>query len=105
MAEEREVVNKVTFGFESDFKFAAAYEAYSSVFDEISGFEDRQMLNDLISQLFNKEITYSHFYREINRFRDEPAPRKFVRTRIEGQRKRAYRRSEQKKDRLKRHRR
>ncbi|MFQ6053897.1 MAG: hypothetical protein ACE5OO_06710 [Candidatus Bathyarchaeia archaeon] len=94
----------MTFDDVKDFKFTAAYEAYSKLFDEAST-DERRALNDIISQLFEKEISYPSFYREISQFRNDMGGAKYRRTRIEGQRKRAYRREQQKKDRLKRHKR
>ena len=104
MTMEEEFVSKVTFEEIADFKFLAAYEAYSKAWDSQQGIEEQHRLNDLISQLFNKEINYSHFYREINQYtRDSDRGRGSNRVRIQGQRKRDYRRKEQRRSRQKRH--
>lgn len=100
-----EAVPKVTFDDITDFKFTAAYEVYSKAFDEASGAEERQKLNDLLSRLSEKEISYPRFYSEINRFRADTGGRGFRRVRIYGQRKRAYRREQAERDRSKRHKR
>lgn len=105
MTSEEGTVSKVTFEDVTDFKFSAAYEVYSRAFDEASNDENRQSLNDLVSQLSRDEISYSHFYRDINSFREDTGGRGFRRARIFGQRKRAYRRDQVEKDRNKRHRR
>ncbi len=105
MTSEEETVSKVTFEDVTDFKFSAAYEAYSRAFDEAPNEEDKQILNDLVSQLAKDEISYSHFYRDINSFRDDTGGRGFRRARIYGQRKRAYRRDQVEKNRNKRHKR
>lgn len=105
MTSEEETVSKVTFEDVTDFKFSAAYEAYSRAFDEAPNEVDRQSLNDLVSQLAKDEISYSHFYRDINSFREDTGGRGFRRARIYGQRKRAYRRDQVEKNRNKRHRR
>jgi hypothetical protein len=105
VAVEEAPVSKVTFDEISDFKFTAAYEAYSKAFDDVSGAEQRQRLNDLVSQLSTEEISYGRFYGELNQFREEADGREFRRVRIQGQRKRAYRRDQQERDRHKRHRR
>lgn len=103
---EKEPVSKVEFKQMTDFKFKAACEAYSKLFDETEGSEERIELNKNISQLFNKEISYPVFYREISRYREDSGRRlRFRRVRIKGQRKRAYRRDQQKKNRIERHKR
>lgn len=103
---EEKPVSKVVLNELADFKFTAAYQAYSKSFDNADGAEERRMLNNIISQLFNKEISYPHFYREINQhLGGSGRSREFARTRIKGQRKRAYRRDQQEKERIKRHRR
>ena len=82
---EEETVSKITFERLADFKFIAAYEVYSKLFDYTDGTEDRRKLNNNISQLFNKEISYHHFYNEINHYREAPRQdRKFHRVRIKG---------------------
>lgn len=99
-----EPVQKITFDEVLDFKFAAAYEAYSKLFDEASGPEDRKRLNYTISKLFNKEISFPRFYGDIKQFREDIGlGRRFGRVRIRGQRKKAYRREQQEKERIKRH--
>ena len=104
METEKEPVNKVTFE-KSDFKFLAAYEAYSKVFDDSPEEEVRLKLNELVSQLSADEISYPRFYSRMGEFREESDGREFRRTRIQGSRKFAYRRKEQERDRIKRHRR
>lgn len=105
MAVEEEPVSKVTFEGINDFKFSAAYEAYSKAYDEVPGAEQRRQLNDLVSQLSKDEISFGRFYGEINRFREDAGHRQFRRVRIQGQRKRAYRRDQAERDRHKRHKR
>lgn len=105
MTTEKEPVSKVVFDDMADFKFTAAYETYSTSFENADGSEERSRLNTIISQLFNKEISYPRFYSEIDRYREDSSGREFRRARIKGQRKRAYRRDQQEKDRIARHRR
>ncbi len=102
---EEEPVSKVTFSENVDFKFTVAYEAFSKLYDAVNNPENKRKLNDIITELFNKEISYPRFYNDINQFKGEPSSREFRRVRIKGQRKRAYRRDQQEKDRIKRHRR
>ncbi len=105
MNAEEEQVSKLTFEEVADFKFSAAYEAYSKAFDEVPGDEQRRILNDLVTQLSRDEISYGRFYGEINQFREDSNGRQFRRARIQGQRKRAYRRDQVERDRSKRHKR
>jgi len=102
---EEEPVSKVIFNKMADFKFAVAYETYSKSFENANRPEERQRLNNIISQLFKNEISYPRFYGEIDRYREDSTGREFRRTRIKGQRKRAYRRDQQEKNRIKRHKR
>lgn len=105
MNAEEEQVSKLTFEDIVDFKFSAAYEAYSKAFDDVQGAEQRRQLNDLVSQLSRDEISYGRFYGDINQFREDEGGRQFRRARIYGQRKRAYRRDQVERDRSKRHKR
>ena len=90
----------------NNFKFIAAYEVYSKAWDNQQGNEERGRLNNLIFQLFNEDIGYSHFYRELEQYgRRLSRPREFRRVRIQGERKRDYRRKEQRRSRQKRHKR
>ena len=82
---EEETVSKITFDQLADFKFIAAYEVYSKLFDNTDGTEDRRKLNNNISQLFNTELSYHHFYNEINHNGEAPRQdRKFHGMRIKG---------------------
>lgn len=104
METENETTEKVTFD-NSDFKFLAAYEAYSKVFDDVTEEEVKQKLNELVTQLSSDEIGYPQFYGSLGQFREESNGRQFRRARIEGSRKFAYRRKQQERDRIKRHKR
>jgi hypothetical protein len=104
MAEEGPV-DKLEFSENVDFKFSAAYEAYSKAFDEVSHEETKKKLNELVAKLSSSEMSYPRFYSELNQFREDSGGREFRRARISGQRKRAYRRDQIEKDRNKRHKR
>ncbi len=94
-----ETVEKLVFET-TDFKFTAAYEAYSKRFDEAD--EERQeALNTAIIQLHSEEISYPAFYEAIDS--DVDSSRPFHRSRIISSRKFAYRESERKIDRIRRH--
>ena len=94
-----ETIEKLSFDG-MDFKFMAAYNQYSTKFDNAE--EDRkEILNDLISKLQSEEVGYDEFYAAMA---TEDADRyQFHRTKITGSRKFAYRKNERKIDRIKRH--
>jgi len=100
---ENEAVEKKEFQ-STDFKFNTAYGVYSTKFDEATEDERKTRLNDLITKLEAEEISYPEFY-EAMQEDDSERRYRFHRTRIDGSRKFAYRREEQKKDRIKRHKR
>lgn len=106
MAEEEEPISKVMIEDIDDFKLKAAYRAYSTFYNATDSTEDRLKLNDLISKLLNKEMSFGSFYSELNQYRERSGrDQQFKRARIKGQRKRAYRRDQQEKERIKRHKR
>jgi len=94
-----ETVEKLSFE-STDFKFSTAYGKYSNQFDEADE-ERKEVLNTAISQLHMDEISYPKFYEIIDAEIDSSRP--FHRSRIQGSRKFAYRKSERKIDRIKRH--
>jgi hypothetical protein len=100
---EEETITKVTFDSVNDFKFMAAYEAYSKSFDSVEAEEDRIKLNELISKLSSGEISYGHFYRENSEYQQGDDGRGFRRAKILTSRKREYRRDQMVKERNKRH--
>ena len=100
---ENETVEKKEFQ-STDFKFIAAYGVYSNNFDEATENEEKQRLNDLITKLDSEEISYPEFY-EAMQEDDSERRYRFHRSRIDGSRKFAYRRDEQKRDRIRRHKR
>ena len=94
-----EQIEKLTFE-DKDFKFMAAYNAYSDHFEGVDE-EGRANLNEAITKLHKEEITYPEFYEALNTEGDSSRP--FHRSRIMGSRKFAYRKSERKIDRIRRH--
>ena len=102
----KEPILKIKFNQMTDFKFQAAYQSYSNLFDELSEKTVKRLLNNHISKLYGKEIDYIRFYKDINQFRDNPGgEHRFHRKKIKGQRKWAYNRAQQKINRIKRHKR
>lgn len=102
MAQEKETLQKLQIDNPSDFKFHVAYLAYSEAWDGNNSDGKRTELNELISSLSTGKASYDDFYANINQFRKPQI--EFHRERIQGQRKRDYRLSEQKSARDARHR-
>lgn len=86
----------------SDFSFHAAYVAYSKAWNESSN-EVRIELNRIMLALAENKEDYSNFYQEIGKFRDNSAEYSSRRRGFKRVRKRAWRKSEAKKNRLSRH--
>lgn len=84
----------------TDFKFNVAYQAYEKAFDEAEP-GDRETLNEAITKLYSKEITYPQFYDAISD--DEERRYRFHRSQINTSRKFAYRAAERKANRIRRH--
>ncbi len=92
---EREPASKLLIDNPSDFKFHAAYRAYSEAWDENLSDEIRTKLNSFISSLGSAEANYEEFYSNLSRFRKQEYD-SHLRTRFQSQRKSDWRRSEQK---------
>ena len=84
----------------SDFRFHAAYLAYSEAWTKNTETTVRHELNELLQALLKKN-NFPHFYQAINHYRTPAEP--LNRTRFKAKKKRAWRRSEAKKTRLSRH--
>jgi len=90
----------------SDFRFHAAYLVYSDAWDKASSSEVKLKLNEILEALSIEKIDYETFYREISQYRVEFNPEHFsggARTYIETQRKKDWRRREEREGRNKRH--
>ena len=90
----------------SDFKFHAAYLAYSEAWDKTTSQEIKGKLNEIMESLSKNEIDYRDFYEKINQYRMGFSPES-TRSRafIETQRKREWRRKRAKSERNARHKR
>ena len=89
----------------SDFKFHAAYIAYSEAWDKTDSINTRKELNDILTSLSNDEMGYSHFYRALDDYRrGESRHYEFSRDKIETQRKRDWRQKQNKQERNSRYR-
>ena len=99
------VVEKQMVDKPSDFRFHAAYMVYSDAWDRTTSSEAKLKLNEAITMLSEDKIDCETFYREISQYRGHTGPDQFSggRAFIETQRKRDWRRREQRDERNKRH--
>jgi len=103
---EDTVAPKLLIDRPSDFRFHAAYLAYSETWDKTASQETRSKLNEIMESLSKNEIGYKDFYQKINQYRMNFHPeRTRSRTYIETQRKREWRRKAAKSARNSRHKR
>ncbi len=110
MTEERklepneEEATKLMIDRPADFKFHAAYMAYSKTWDNTTSKEEKNELNEITSALSNGTIGYPDFYKRLDQIR-RPGSKHYAysRERIETQRKRAWRKRQTKDMRNARH--
>jgi len=89
---EEEEVAKLMIDRPSDFRFHAAYLAYSETWDKTTSQETKTELNEIISSLSKEEIGYPSFYERLDKFRRHDSQRyAYPRERIETQRKKDWR--------------
>lgn len=101
---QTEEVQKLMIDKPSDFKFHAAYMAYSETWDKISSPETRSELNDLLTSLSKEEMSYTSFYRTLDEYRRHGSKHyEYPRERIETQRKRDWRQKQTRSQRNQRH--
>ena len=101
---EIEDVEKLEIDKPSDFKFHAAYLAYSKTWDKLHSPTTRAELNDILVSLSKDEMEYSDFYRTLDDYRRQGSKHfEFSRQRIETQRKRDWRQKQTRSQRNKRH--
>ena len=86
-----------------NFQFHAAYLVYEEAFDKARDEHVRTELNQNIQDLNDNKIDASTFYMNVSRYRKVDAPRQ-ERFSMQTQRKRDWRKKEQRHDRIKRHR-
>ena len=87
----------------SDFKFSAAYLAYTKAWVENAGEQIRLELNKSMVSLIENKGDYSTFYYEVNKYGKDGENEYSSRQRIKGQKKRAWRKNEAKRKRISRH--
>jgi hypothetical protein len=101
-----EEVKKLMIDKPSDFRFHAAYIAYSEAWDQSASEETRTELNEIISSLSKEEISYSDFYKMLGQYGTRGSQHHiYPRKRIETQRKRDWRKRQTREARNARHRR
>jgi len=89
----------------SDFKFHVAYLAYSHAWDKTASQETRTKLNEIILSLSNQEVDYSTFYEEMGQYTGNISKHyAWPRDAIVTQRKRDWRKREERAARNARHR-
>jgi len=99
-----EEVTKLLIDKPSDFKFHAAYLAYSETWDKINSPDIRNELNDIMKSLSEEEMEYSNFYKALDDYRRRGSKHyEFSRQRIETQRKRDWRKKRNRQARNSRH--
>ena len=84
------------------FQFHAAYLVYEEAFDKARDEQARVELNQNIKDLSENKIDTSTFYANVSRFRKMDVPRQ-ERFSMQTQRKKDWRKKEQRQDRIKRH--
>lgn len=101
---QTEQVTKLLIDKPSDFKFHAAYIAYSETWDKITESHIRTELNNILKTLSKDEMDYSEFYRELDDYRRHGSKHfEFSRERIDTQRKRDWRQKQTRSQRNQRH--
>ena len=102
---QTEEATKLLIDKPSDFKFHAAYLAYSKTWDKIATSGTRAELNDILVALSKEEMAYTSFYRTLDEYRRRGSKHyEFSRDRIETQRKRDWRKKQNKQERNSRYR-
>ena len=102
---EEQAPEKIVYSDKVDFKFIAAYEAYSKAFDGAADAAAKGSLNEAISKLHDDKMEYSLFYSTINQYiQGADKGSSFRRAKIEGQRKQEYAKNERTRGRNERYR-
>jgi len=99
-------VEKLMIDRPSDFRFHAAYLAYSETWDRSTSEEVKAQLNEIILSLSKEEISYLDFYERLDRYGNRGSKHyAYPRKRIETQRKRDWRKRQTRETRNARHKR
>ncbi|MDR1993200.1 MAG: hypothetical protein LBQ98_06885 [Nitrososphaerota archaeon] len=95
-------VTKLLIDDPEKFQFHAAYLVYEEAFDKARDGQAKMELNQSILDLSEDKIDTETFYMNISRFRKLDVPRQ-ERFSMQTQRKKDWRKKEQRQDRIKRH--
>ncbi|MGE5555116.1 MAG: hypothetical protein ACM3UY_02465 [Methanocella sp.] len=95
-------VEKLLIDNPENFPFHAAYLVYAEAFDKARDNQSKIELNQNIKDLSEGKISSEVFYSNVSRFRKIDVPRQ-ERFSMQTQRKKDWRKKEQRQDRIKRH--
>lgn len=102
---QTEQVDKLSIDKPSDFKFHAAYLAYSKTWEKIDSPTTKKELNAILVDLSKDKMEYDEFYKMLDEFRRQGSKHyEFSRQKIETQRKRDWRQKQNRSQRNQRHR-
>jgi hypothetical protein len=99
---EQPQIEKLLIDNPSNFPFHAAYLVYEEAFDKARDSQSKTELNQNIKDLGEGKIGTETFYMNVSRFRKLDVPRQ-ERFSMQTQRKKDWRKKEQRQDRIKRH--
>jgi hypothetical protein len=95
-------IEKLLIDIPENFQFHAAYVVYEEAFDKARDNQAKTELNQQIKDLADNKISAEAFYGNVSRFRKLDVPRQ-ERFSMQTQRKKDWRKKEQRQDRIKRH--
>jgi hypothetical protein len=95
-------IEKLLIDNPENFPFHAAYLVYEEAFDKASDPDSKEELNKNIQDLYESKIDTQTFYMNVSRYRKVDVPRQ-ERFSMQTQRKKDWRKKEQRQDRIKRH--
>jgi len=95
-------IEKLLIDDPSNFQFHAAYLVYEESFSKVNDVEAKGELNQNIQDLKDGKISAEMFYGNVSRYRKLDVPRQ-ERFSMQTQRKKDWRKKEQRQDRIKRH--
>jgi hypothetical protein len=99
-----EEVTKLLIDKPSDFKFHAAYLAYSETWEKVNAPNTRKDINNILVSLSKEEMEYTEFYKILDDYRRHGTRHfEFSRDKIETQRKRDWRQKQTRSQRNERH--
>ena len=99
---EQPQIEKLLIDNPTNFQFHAAYLVYEEAFDKARDSQSKNELNQNIKDLSEGKISAESFYMNVSRFRKLDVPRQ-ERFSMQTQRKKDWRKKEQRQDRIKRH--